>query len=179
MHLLFNVFDLNKTGYLTLQQFKDMFRCMVDTFSSIADQAAVEEVLNKIVPLQLDQEDGQLNFAEFKNLLCQLELDKIVLPFNAPEKKSKSPLKRKVSKHDRVQQARKLYENKTPLNSLTEQNENTSEARAVVLEVSSRLRSVRRWFECYARHVFWVSFYCWITLGVFLWSFNAVNSKKS
>nr|CAD7401821.1 unnamed protein product [Timema poppensis] len=179
--LMFDMYDINKTGILTKEDFKNMIKSLMETVNADVEQQDLDKVINDMMRQAGLSNKDAMGVDDFQRLLLDYKdkLSYTQLSFSGvPGQQSMQKTSKRHSFQEITRQTvYKLYGDPSeaaPSHHPLKNEISIDEDQAVALE-NSKLQpvkttpwlAVRRIIENYSREIFWVTLYTLVLLAIF------------
>ncbi|XP_076806582.1 dual oxidase 2-like [Clavelina lepadiformis] len=176
LKLMFDMYDLDKTGRLSADDFKNMLKSMLEAINTKIDLDNLDQHVNEIMTSSGCFSRTGLTFDDFKSLVEDHETHLCACKLNIPDESTKTKRKTKLERF------RESFKGVEDIGFSSKNNLDDRISSVRIQQHPGKLKKMKVVVEKYVEHyrlcIFWVGLYTWVTIGVFLYAFNAASSNK-
>ncbi|KAG8225393.1 hypothetical protein J437_LFUL004593 [Ladona fulva] len=188
--LMFDMYDINGTGYLTKEDFINMIKSLMDTVNAELEDDQLEKVIHSMMleagfanKEAMDVEDFQRLLLDYKEKIGYLNLNFGGLPSENQLKVTTHRMSSVEMMHDMAQNMYKEYDDADgiavshPEISIDERQDRVITATTSAQSMQACL-PLKRYLDNYAKQIFWGCLYTIFLLGIFAERYYYYNVER-
>ncbi|XP_041375720.1 dual oxidase 1-like [Gigantopelta aegis] len=169
--LMFNIYDIRKRGYLTRSDFYKMIKSMLDISGANLDDARVNELIDVMFQSAGVSDQDRMSYEDFRKVFASSEYKSTLQAASLVEGLKAAPGQSEVLRNRR-KTVYKSYRGKgnreAPANRRSKIEVSVKRASYPESAMSLRWDAFSRYVEIYQLHIFWLTLYTLVCIGIFV-----------